>query len=154
MHAIESPPPQQARTTSAGAVHEFHWVLQKFQNDLPGVLDVAVVSADGLLLARVSSPQAPAPGLISPIASGLAALACAAAELHQSGAVDRTVLEMQNGVLIVVPVSDGSLLAVAADSGAERSVLGYQMTRLVGRVGHVLTAELRATLRDHATSAG
>ncbi|MFJ7205805.1 roadblock/LC7 domain-containing protein [Streptomyces sp. NPDC098789] len=136
--------------TGTERVREFRWVLQKFLSDLPGVFDVAVVSADGLLLARSTAVQSPAPALVAPIASGLAALAGAASALHGSGPVSRTVLEMQHGVLAVVTVSDGSLLAVAAHAGTDRAVLGYEMTRLVRRVGHVLTPELRSTLRDHA----
>ncbi|MFE3584153.1 roadblock/LC7 domain-containing protein [Streptomyces vinaceus] len=61
---------------------------------------------------------------------------------------------MRHGVLAVVAVTDGSLLAVAAGQGTDRAVLGYEMTRLVQRVGRVLTAELRSTLRDHATTIG
>ncbi|MFJ8312906.1 MULTISPECIES: roadblock/LC7 domain-containing protein [unclassified Streptomyces] len=153
MYAIEPSPAQRSLTQGTDKVREFQWVLEKFQTDLPGVFDVALVSADGLLLARASAPKAPAPGLVSPITSGLAALAGAASQLHESGAVHRTVLEMQHSTLVVVTVSDGSLLAVAADSGTDRAVLGYQMTRLVRRVGHVLTSELRSTLRDHAAAA-
>ncbi|MFG2999103.1 roadblock/LC7 domain-containing protein [Streptomyces sp. NPDC048340] len=155
MYAIEAARPHQQSPGGAAAdkVREFRWLLQKFQTDLPGVFDAAVVSADGVLLARCSAPRAPAPELVSPITSGLAALAFAASSLHGSGPVRRTVLEMRHGVLAVVAVSDGSLLAVAADQGTDRAVLGYEMTRLVQRVGHVLTAELRSTLRDHATVA-
>ncbi|MFZ3491984.1 roadblock/LC7 domain-containing protein [Streptomyces sp. 5.8] len=152
--AIEAAPAREALAPKGSErVREFRWVLQKFLGDLPGVFDVAVVSADGMLLARATAPQSPDPDLVSPIASGLAALAYAASELHGSGPVSRTVLEMQHGVLAVVTVSDGSLLAVAAHAGTDRAVLGYEMTRLVRRVGHVLTPELRSTLRDHAAVA-
>lgn len=153
-HATASMSPPHAIGQVPGRVGEFRWVLQKFRSDLPGVFDVAVVSADGMLLARASAPQAPAPELISPITSGIAALGAAAAGLHESGPVQRTVLEMEHGILVVVAVSDGSLLAVAADSSTDRSVLGYRMTRLVARVGHVLTPELRSALRDHAVACG
>lgn len=153
-HATGATGPPHTPGPAPGKVGEFRWVLQKFRSDLPGVFDVAVVSADGMLLARASDPNAPAPELISPIASGLAALGAAAAGLHASGPVQRTVLEMEHGILVVVAVSDGSLLAVAAESGTDRSVLGYRMTRLVARVGHVLTPELRSALRDHAVAFG
>ncbi|MFC5722252.1 roadblock/LC7 domain-containing protein [Streptomyces gamaensis] len=153
-HTPGAAAPQSPSRPGTDRVRDFHWVLHRFRNDLPGVFDVAVVSSDGVLLARAAGPEAPAPELLSPIASGLAALGHAAADLHASGEVQRTVLEMQHGILVVVGISDGSLLAVAADAGTDRSVLGYQMTRLVRRVGHVLTAELRSTLRDHAAPAG
>ncbi|MFK0202768.1 roadblock/LC7 domain-containing protein [Streptomyces lavendulae] len=148
------PPPPHLAGRGTQTAREFMWVLQKFQADLPGVFDVAVVSADGLLLARASAPQAPAPELVAPITSGLAALAHSTARLHDAGRIRRAVLEMRHGILAVIEISDGSLLAVAADASTDRSVLGYQMTRLVHRVGHVLTAELRSTLRDHAATDG
>ncbi|MFE9221447.1 roadblock/LC7 domain-containing protein [Streptomyces lavendulae] len=148
------PPPHLAGRRGTRTAREFIWVLQKFQAEVPGVFDVAVVSADGLLLARASDPHAPTPELVAPMTSGLAALAHATAQLHGSGRIRRAVLEMRHGIFAVVGISDGSLLAVAAHASTDRSVLGFQMTRLVRRVGHVLTAELRSTLRDHAATDG
>ncbi|MGP3691565.1 roadblock/LC7 domain-containing protein [Streptomyces sp. IBSNAI002] len=149
-HAPASPhlPPPAAQD----GVGEFRWILRRFLADLPGAFDVAVVSADGLLLGRVHETDAPESELVAPLTGGLAALAGAAAELGGSGAVLRTILEMQHGIVAVVSVSDGSLLAVAADASSDRSLLGYQMTRLVHRMGRVLTPELRSTLREHAAA--
>lgn len=147
-----APAPPPIRTV-AERVNEFQWILRRFLTDLPGAFDVAVVSADGLLLGRAQEAEAPDSALVGPLAGGLASLARAAAELGGSGAVERTILEMEHGILAVVSVSDGSVLTVAADTSADRAVLGYEMTRLVQRMGRVLTPDLRSTLRDHAASA-
>lgn len=146
--ALPHPPPPAAKD-GAG---EFRWILRRFLADLPGAFDVAVVSADGLLLGRACEGDAPESSLVAPLTGGLAALARASAELGDSGPVLRTILEMQEGIVAVVSVSDGSLLAVAADASSDRSLLGYQMTRLVHRMGRVLTPELRSTLREHAAA--
>ncbi|MFC7304295.1 roadblock/LC7 domain-containing protein [Streptomyces monticola] len=151
------PPAAPAALPQSGrAVGEFRWLLQRFLDQTPGLLDVAVVSADGVLLARAALPEALAPELTSPIASGVAALAYTGSELLGSTPVQRTVIEMQHCVLIVMAVGDGSLLAVSADAAVDRAVLGYEMTRLVRRVGQVLTPALRTTLRGQAdrTTAG
>ncbi|MGW5115906.1 roadblock/LC7 domain-containing protein [Streptomyces noursei] len=137
---------------AAAQVREFRWILRRFLDDLPGAFDVAVVSSDGLLLGRTCAATAPESTLIAPLAGGLAALAQAASALNHSGPVERTILEMEHGILAIVSISDGSVLAVAANSSSDRAVLGYQMTRVVRRMGRVLTPELRSTLRDHAVS--
>lgn len=133
------------------AVGEFRWLLQRFLDQTPGLLDVAAVSADGVLLARAARPEAVAPELTAPITSGIAALATTGADLVGPAPVQRTVVEMQHCVLIAAALGDGSLLAVSADADVDRAVLGYEMTRLVRRVGQVLTPALRATLRESAT---
>ncbi|MFE0098882.1 roadblock/LC7 domain-containing protein [Streptomyces sp. NPDC059009] len=144
------PLPRATVPSGGRAVGEFRWLLDRFLDQTPGILDVAVVSADGVLLSRAALPEAVAPELAAPIASGVAALAAAGSQLLAAPPAQRTVVEMQHCVLIVMAVGDGSMLAVSADAAVDRAVLGYEMTRLVRRVGQVLTPALRDTLRRSA----
>lgn len=149
MSERRAPATSEGAASKGRAVGEFHWLLQRFLDETPGLLNAAVVSCDGVLLARAAVPTAPASSeLTAPIASGLAALADAGAQLLGTVPMRRTVVEMRHCVLAVVAMGGGSLLAVSATAVTDRAVLGYEMTRLVRRVGQVLTPELRDTLRE------
>lgn len=84
---------------------------------------------------------------LATIVSGLASLTTGAAELMEGGGVRQTMVAMEHGSLFVMAISDGSLLGVHAEPDCDMSVVAYQMARFVGRAGHVLTPELRTSLR-------
>ncbi|WP_411129961.1 roadblock/LC7 domain-containing protein [Streptomyces sp. x-19] len=65
-------------------------------------------------------PARPHPSLIASHASGLASLVQVTSELNGSGAVERTILEMEHGILAVVPVADDAVLTVAAGPSYDR----------------------------------
>jgi len=51
----------------------------------------------------------------------------------------QTVIEMQNGYLLLMSVGDGSHLAVLTEDSADIGQVGYEMALLVERVGAALT---------------
>ncbi|GAA3779040.1 roadblock/LC7 domain-containing protein [Streptomyces chiangmaiensis] len=160
-----------------------HWLLTNLVEEVPGLLSVAVVSSDGLLLlssdpglphARTSSrggtPTAEAQarqegrpggprgssGDLASIVSGVGSLTIGAAKLMDFGGVKHTMVAMDEGSLFVMSISDGSLLGVHGSADCDMSVVAYHMALFVGRAGHVLTPELRSELRKslEAASAG
>ena len=54
---------------------------------------------------------------------------------------------MNAGNLLVMSISDGSLLGVYTDPDADMGMVTYHMALFVGRAGHLLTPRLRAELR-------
>jgi hypothetical protein len=60
---------------------------------------------------------------------------------------------MEEGMLFVMAISDGSLLGVHTDAECDTSVIAYQMSLFVGRAGHVLTPAIRGELRQAMDSA-
>lgn len=136
------------------------WLLANFVEEVPGVRSVAVVSSDGLLLlSSEPDPVAPraaaGPARISDVrmdlaavVSGLASLTMGAARLMDGGRVRQTTVAMQDGMLFVMSISDGSLLGVHATAECDLSVIAYHMALFVGRAGHVLTPSLRGELRQ------
>ncbi|PZT68565.1 roadblock/LC7 domain-containing protein [Streptomyces sp. SW4] len=146
---------------------------------MPGILSVAVVSSDGLLLlssdqdiadAR-TTPRGDAPEQaarrpaderragprgssadLATIVSGIGSLTIGAAKLMDSGAVKHTMVAMDEGSLFVMSISDGSLLGVHGSAECDMSVVAYHMALFVGRAGHVLTPELRSELRKSLES--
>lgn len=164
--------------TKTGALsHEarsFQWLLHNFVAEVRGIHSVAVVSSDGLLLlgsepddrsdgqGGQNMPEAPAhPGLagqsrmdLAAVVSGLASLTVGAARLMDGGKVRQTTVAMTDGVLVVMSISDGSLLGVHATADCDMSAVAFHMALFVGRAGHVLTPALRSELRQATGSAG
>jgi hypothetical protein len=50
---------------------------------------------------------------------------------------------MEQGLLIVMAISDGSSLAVLAGDDCDMDLVAYEMSLLVVRVGDALTPEVR-----------
>ncbi|MFD4831563.1 roadblock/LC7 domain-containing protein [Streptomyces uncialis] len=149
-----------------------HWLLTNLVEEVPGLLSVAVVSSDGLLLLS-SDPGGTGPGGtgadasgatgrpagpkgssadLATIVSGLGSLTLGAAKLMDGGGVKQTMVAMEDGSLFVMSISDGSLLGVHATPDCDMSVIAYHMALFVGRAGHVLTPELRSELRQSLES--
>ncbi|MFG2519433.1 roadblock/LC7 domain-containing protein [Streptomyces sp. NPDC048527] len=142
-----------------------HWLLTNLVEEVPGLLSVAVVSSDGLLLLS-SDPgrnsESPADHSGGPkgssadlatIVSGVGSLTIGAAKLMDGGSVKQTMVAMEEGSLFVMSISDGSLLGVHATPDCDMSVVAYHMALFVGRAGHVLTPELRSELRQSMENA-
>ncbi|NJP67239.1 roadblock/LC7 domain-containing protein [Streptomyces spiramenti] len=98
---------------------------------------------------KVRGPRGAAADLAT-VVSGLAALTGGAAELMEAGAVKQTMVTMAGGSLLVMAISDGSLLGVHTDTETDPGLVAYHMGLFVGRAGHLLTPELRARLRQRA----
>ncbi|MFH8973916.1 roadblock/LC7 domain-containing protein [Streptomyces sp. NPDC017890] len=156
-----------------------HWLLTNLVEEVPGILSVAVVSSDGLLLlssdqelphartgsrggtpvtaarevraVRRAGPRGSAADLAT-VVSGVGSLTVGAARLVGFGQVKHTMVAMDEGSLFVMSISDGSLLGVHGSADADMSVIAYHMALFVGRAGHVLTPELRSELRQSLES--
>jgi len=144
-----------------------HWLLTNLVEEVPGLLSVAVVSSDGLLLlssdpgrneearaGRDEKPRGPrgSSADLATIVSGIGSLTIGASRLMDSGGVKHTMVAMDEGSLFVMSISDGSLLGVHGSADCDMSVVAYHMALFVGRAGHVLTPELRSELRKSLES--
>jgi predicted regulator of Ras-like GTPase activity (Roadblock/LC7/MglB family) len=85
------------------------------------------------------------------VSSGLIGLAYGAAGRFGGGAVTEVIVEMQNGFMFVIGISDGSLLATFAEAACDVGLVAYEMAVLVEKAGAVLTPELRAELQATLT---
>jgi uncharacterized protein len=125
-----------------------NWLVTNFVDRVPGVDQAVVVSSDGLPLAVSASLDRDSADRFAAVASGLIGLAYGAAGRFGGGAVTEIIVEMEQAFLFVTGVSDGSLLAVVADSRCDVGLVGYEMAVLVEKAGSVLTPELRAELQS------
>lgn len=124
------------------------WVVSRFVDDVAGATHAILVSADGLLVAGSSRLPGDRAEQMAAVASGLASLATGAAQLFDGGAVLETVIEMEQGYLLLMSVGNGSHLAVLTSGTADIGQIGYEMALLVQRVGPMIEAEARG-VRTH-----
>ena len=129
---------------------DLDWLLEDFIDRVSGTSSAEVVTADGLVLCVSAQIASDAADQIAAITSGLASLTDGAAQFYRAGSVRQLIVEMDEGFLLIARVSDGSVLAVMCDSSCDIGQIGYEMSLLIGRIGRVLTPELRARLRPSA----
>jgi predicted regulator of Ras-like GTPase activity (Roadblock/LC7/MglB family) len=120
------------------------WLLANFADRVPGVAHAVAVSADGLLLASSRDLPRDRADQLAAIASGLVSLTQGAARCFEGGAVLQTVVEMDNGFLFLMSISDGSSFGVLASRSCDVGQVGYEMALLVDRVGDALTPAPRS----------
>jgi uncharacterized protein len=125
------------------ASKDLNWLVTNFVEKVPSAAHAIVVSADGLPMAFSQGFPADRVDQLAAITSGLTSLTQGAARVFVGGAVTRTVVEMERGLLIVMAIGDGSSLAVLAAADCDLGLVAYRMTVLVERVGRALTPEVR-----------
>ena len=130
--------------TSSPTAPSPSWLVSAFTDEIAGVAHAALVSADGLLVAASQSLPRDRADQLSAIASGLASLSLGTAELFAGGRVVQSVIEMEDGFLLLMSVGDGSNLVVLASPGCDIGLVGYEMTLLVDRVGKMVDTPPRA----------
>ncbi|KQW53114.1 dynein regulation protein LC7 [Nocardioides sp. Root1257] len=129
--------------TSTSATRELDWVVTRFVEEVPAAAHAILVSADGLLMAASSGIPEDRAEQVAAVSSGLASLAVGASRLFDGGAVLQTVVEMEQGYLLLMSVGDGSHLAVLTQDSADIGQVGYEMALLVDRVGQMVQARAR-----------
>ncbi len=138
-------------TTLSEQATNLNWLVNSFVSQTPGVDEAVVVSSDGLPLAKSEGLDRDATDRFAAVSSGLIGLAYGAAGRFGGGAVTEVIVEMENAFLFVTGVSDGSLLAVMAQSDSDVGLVAYEMAVLVEKAGEALTPELRAELQAAIT---
>src|SRR5215212_9302874 len=139
---------------AAGDERDLDWVVSRFVDDVPDTAHAILVSADGLLMAASTSIPDDRAEQVAAVSSGLASLAVGAARLFDGGAVLQTVVEMQNGFLLLMSVGDGSHLACLTEDSADIGQVGYEMALLVDRVGLMVQATARVLFSGIARTTG
>ena len=131
---------------SAEAVN-FGWLLDNFVRTVPGTRHTLVVSADGLLMAMSRNLDRTSGDQMSAIVAGMASLTRGAARQLQAGEVRQAIVEMDELFLFLMSASNGSVLAVIAESGCDVGLIGYEMAMLVSRTEATLTPQLITEMR-------
>jgi uncharacterized protein len=130
----------------------FNWLLDSFTSSTAGVREAIAVSADGLLMAMSNIADRANAERLAAVVSGLTSLAGGAATWYALGGLNRVVIDMTGGYLLVTAISAGSVLGVIADRTASLGTVAYEMTLFASRAGGALTPRLIAELKNAAQS--
>ncbi len=129
---------------------DLNWLITAFTERVPSVANAAVVSSDGLPLAHSQGLAADRVDQLAAVTSSISSLVQGAARLFEGGPVAQTLVTMDRGLLLVMPVSDGSSLAVLAAADCDLGLVAYEMALLAERTGSALTPEVRKPSRQLA----
>ncbi|WP_125775440.1 roadblock/LC7 domain-containing protein [Antribacter gilvus] len=127
----------------------FGWLLDNFVRTVPGSRHTLVVSADGLLMAMSDQLERTSADQLAAIVSGMSSLTRGAARQLNGGNVRQAIVEMDNGFLFLMNVSNGSVLGVVAEATCDIGLIGYEMALLVSRTEATLTPQLIAEMRGN-----
>lgn len=141
-------------TTMSTEATNFSWLLDNFVRSVPGVSHTLVVSADGLLMAMSDQLDRTQGDQLSAIVSGISSLTRGAARQLNAGEVRQAIVEMDSMFLFSMVVSDGSVIAVMADSTCDVGLIGYEMALLVSRTEATLTPQLVGEMRSRLPVSG
>ena len=136
-------------TAISSEAANFGWLLDNFVRTVPGTRHTLVVSADGLLMAMSDNLDRTSGDQLAAIVAGLSSLTRGAARQLQAGDVRQAIVEMDELFLFLMSVSNGSVLAVVADTTSDVGLIGYEMAMLVSRTETTLTPQLVTEMRGN-----
>lgn len=122
---------------------DLNWLVTDFTLRVADIAHAIVVTADGVPLALSAGIPLQAVEQFSAITSGLTSLISGAARIMDAGLPRQALVEMENGLMFVKAISDGSSLAVLAAPECDTRQVSFEMTRLVEAVGELLTPAVR-----------
>ncbi|MFI6347223.1 roadblock/LC7 domain-containing protein [Streptomyces sp. NPDC050560] len=130
------------------AAHDFNWLLNRFATETAGVVDAIGVSSDGLLIAVSRlSPHADSERLAA-IVSGLTSLAMGASGNYGLGGLNKVIIDLEHGHLLVSAIGAGAVLGVVASKEAKLGNIAYEMTLFANRAGSALSPQLVMELKN------
>jgi predicted regulator of Ras-like GTPase activity (Roadblock/LC7/MglB family) len=124
----------------------FSWLIDSFADNVDGVAHAVVISVDGLLLTASAQLPTDRADEMAAISAGIISLNLSASKTFDAGEVLRTIVQMDEGALLLTSIRDAACLVVLAEGDCDISQVAYEMTVLVDQVGQILTPQLRATL--------
>jgi uncharacterized protein len=142
-------------TTDYGAIAQlspeaktFNWLLDSFTTNTAGVREAVAVSSDGLLMAKSAIKDHASAERLAAVVSGITSLAAGAASWHALGGLNRVIVDMTDGYLLVTSISSGSVLGVIAERSANLATVAYEMTLFANRAGSALSPTLIVELKN------
>jgi predicted regulator of Ras-like GTPase activity (Roadblock/LC7/MglB family) len=87
---------------------------------------------------------------LAAVVSGMTSLAGGVANWYSLGDLNRVVVDMADGYLLITAISAGSVLGVIAARSANLGTVAYEMTLFASRAGSALTPQLIVELKNAA----
>jgi predicted regulator of Ras-like GTPase activity (Roadblock/LC7/MglB family) len=124
---------------------DLNWMLDELVAGVAGARHAVVLSTDGMLIQKSSTLGKDDADHLAAIASTLQSVAKGTSERFQGGLVRQTIVEMQRGFLFVTAAGPNACLGALTEQDADLGMIGYEMNRLVKRVGAYLSSAARTT---------
>ncbi|MEW2402573.1 roadblock/LC7 domain-containing protein [Streptomyces sp. NPDC046862] len=152
----DSRPEQTEPTDLRAAAADFTWLLDRFATKTAGVVDAIAVSSDGLLIAVTQLRDQADSERLAAIVSGLTSLAAGASGNYGLGSLNKVIIDMEGGHVLVSAVGSGAVLGVVTSREAKLGTIAYEMALFANRAGAALTPQLVLELKNNvgATPAG
>ena len=129
-------------TSISSEAANFGWLLDNFVRTVPGTRHTLVVSADGLLMAMSDNLDRTSGDQLAAIVAGLSSLTRGAARQLQAGDVRQAIVEMDELFLFLMSVSNGSVLAVVADTTCDVGLIGEPIKVRFGIIDNLTIGNL------------
>ena len=126
----------------------FNWLLDNFTQNTVGVLEAVAVSSDGLPIAMSAIKDRANADRLAAVVSGMTSLAGGAAHMYDMGDLNRVIVDLTRGYLLVTAISIGSVMGVIASRNANLGNVAYEMTLFANRAGAALTPQLIIELKN------
>ncbi|MFJ5772798.1 roadblock/LC7 domain-containing protein [Streptomyces sp. NPDC093094] len=130
------------------AAADFTWLLNRFATETAGVVDAIAVSSDGLLIAVAQLRERAHSERLAAIVSGLTSLAAGASGNYGLGALNKVIIDLEGGHVLVSAIGSGAVLGVVADKAAKLGNIAYEMTLFANRAGTALSPQLVLELKN------
>jgi predicted regulator of Ras-like GTPase activity (Roadblock/LC7/MglB family) len=126
----------------------FNWLLDSFTAGTAGVVEAIAVSSDGLPMAMSRIRDRANGERLAAVVSGITSLSGGAASWYRLGTLNRVIVDMAEGYLLITAISSGSVLGVIADRSANLGAVAYEMTLFANKAGAALTPRLIVELKN------
>ena len=130
-------------STAQHPAQDLDWLVTDFTERVRHVAHAVVVSADGFALAFSARLPHGRADQLAAVTSGLVGLADGAARTFQAGEVIQTAVEMEAGLLVIMPAGKSSTLAVLAAAECDLGLVSREMRLLAERARRELTPATR-----------
>ncbi|MFC4507153.1 MULTISPECIES: roadblock/LC7 domain-containing protein [Streptomyces] len=145
----EQPEPTDLRAAAA----DFTWLLERFATDTAGVVDAIAVSSDGLLIAVSQLRDQSDSERLAAIVAGLTSLAAGASGNYGLGVLNKVIVDLEHGHVLVSAIGSGAVLGVVTSADAKLGNIAYEMTLFARRAGAALTPQLVLELKNSVGTA-
>jgi uncharacterized protein len=116
---------------------ELNRILRKLQNDSPGIESAALISEDGLMIARADTVNMEETRVAGMTATLLNLGTRAAAELAR-GAVQEVIVRGERGYAVVISAGRGALLLAVTDETSKLGLVFFDMREAIRALQKVL----------------
>lgn len=120
------------------------WLLDDLLDRVGHAHHAIVLSADGLPMASSAQFGSADGEHLAAVAAGIQSLAKGAADRFDGGPIRQTIVEMQDGFLLVTTAGKGACLAALAGQEADIGNVAYELNMLVTKLHEHLTSPARA----------